>query len=184
MPFDPHLIRPDDAPLDESGQLVLPDDLAELAAQLEDDSSRLAACYPPASPRRGGPAPPASMAIEPLPVAVLPTRIGRSPQTAAFITACVVAILTGSLLLWQLGGNGGHGPPELPLAEVDHEGREGPTHPVAAALPADAAEEPLRNPWSPSFNSSPAYYLHEYSGPELEGLYDLLGESQDGKISI
>jgi hypothetical protein len=49
MPFDPKLIRPDDAPVDEGGELRLPSDLSALAQQLCDDAEHLSRVYPPAT---------------------------------------------------------------------------------------------------------------------------------------
>jgi hypothetical protein len=43
MRFDPRIVRPDETLIDEE----LPDDLAALGAQLQDDARRLASCYPP-----------------------------------------------------------------------------------------------------------------------------------------
>ena len=48
MPFDPNIIREDDANFE--GDLKLPDDLALMAEQLGDDAVRLAAAYPPPVP--------------------------------------------------------------------------------------------------------------------------------------
>jgi hypothetical protein len=44
--FDPHYIPGEDAPLTASGEIDLPDDLVELAAQLGDDAAFLAQKYP------------------------------------------------------------------------------------------------------------------------------------------
>ena len=43
---DKQVIHPDNAPLKDSGELDLPDDLLELAAQLGDDARHLASTYP------------------------------------------------------------------------------------------------------------------------------------------
>jgi hypothetical protein len=50
MPFDPKIIRENDADLDATADLQLPADLALMAEQLGDDAARLAACYPPPVP--------------------------------------------------------------------------------------------------------------------------------------
>jgi hypothetical protein len=44
--FDPKLVEQAEAPLTDSGDLLLPDDLLELAAQLGDDAQYLAKLYP------------------------------------------------------------------------------------------------------------------------------------------
>ena len=46
MPFNPRIIQTEPAPLDEKGELQLPDDLAVLAEQLSADSQQLADCFP------------------------------------------------------------------------------------------------------------------------------------------
>src|SRR4051812_3221052 len=46
MPFDPNVIRPDEPPLTDAGDLLLPDHLAELATQLGEDARHLASVYP------------------------------------------------------------------------------------------------------------------------------------------
>ena len=44
--FDPKLVEQAEAPITDSGDLMLPDDLQELAAQLGDDAQHLAKLYP------------------------------------------------------------------------------------------------------------------------------------------
>jgi hypothetical protein len=58
MPFDPKIIRSEDAPLTSEGDIDLPADFAALGQQLRDDAGGLANCYPaaPLPPRLKTPA--------------------------------------------------------------------------------------------------------------------------------
>jgi hypothetical protein len=61
------------------------------------------------------------------------------------------------------------------------------TNPPQSKMVSDDVRSPTEAaavPNSPGLMPSPAFFLQEYSGPELEGIYDLLGESGDDKISI
>lgn len=50
MRFNPRVIEAGGAPLDEEGELCLPDDLRSLAEQLHLDAAHLASCYPAETP--------------------------------------------------------------------------------------------------------------------------------------
>src|SRR5262245_47543276 len=49
MPFDPKLLHPDEPPLDEHGELQLPDELSALCEQLTADAAHVARCFGAAS---------------------------------------------------------------------------------------------------------------------------------------
>jgi hypothetical protein len=63
------------------------------------------------------------------------------------------------------------------------------THLASNNDATDNTLPPAPAPASPPAPAPPApatrdTFLHEYSGPELEGIYDLIGDSEDDKISI
>ncbi len=161
MPFDPKLIRADAAPLDDAGEIELPDDLLELAAQLRDDATYLAERYP---------AEPAPL-LTPLPLAAPVRRVRwHWVGTAA---AALLAMLAATYR------------PANMVPEPT------PAVSVAAALPPASASAPRstapsstgattetfitapagprieRLPWAPET------VVPSVSGPELEGLLDL-----------
>ena len=212
MPFDPQLVRPDDAPLHDSGDLALPDDLLELAAQLGDDAQHLAALYPPASLTRSVSEDrtiSTRSVSEDRTISTRSVSEDRSPRyprlrfglvsprlrfglvlrTTALVAS--VAIIFVSASLWYSRDNAPQPPPRSIASGPDHtiETHSTPVADAQGSPPQSAISNP-QSPISPSSPTapppvaSPAMFLHEYSGPELEGLYDLLGDSEDDKISI
>ena len=248
--FDPKLVEQAEAPLTESGELQLPDDLQELAAQLGDDAAHLAKLYPahssPLAPReesvcadrlttRGNAFPLAERAghtYDRVTFATVPVSVASADESqsnglltvtsqvkaseaaappAAFHThlrrtsrrllravalvASIAAVAVGAML-WYPHAETEHQPrniassPERSTTEVSHSLNQqsairNPQSPPASPNP----QSPISNPQSPPASSPPPpasreTFLHEYSGPELEGIYDLIGDSEDDKISI
>jgi hypothetical protein len=211
MPFDPHIIRPDDAPLDAHGELQLPDDLAELAAQLGDDASFLAQTYPAKLPSRFSRGAEAddievAAAFSEKPAEKTASSAPVWHRSSARIASAVAAaslLIAVSAVWW--GTSAGDRPNELTIAEAGKPASperiespaapSAPSHVIAAHEPDELdADDPLDRATSPiptapragppSLAPSPAMFLHEYSGPELEGLYDLLEDSENGQVSI
>jgi hypothetical protein len=168
MRFDPQVVQPDDN-FPEHGNLEFPAHLAELAAQLTDDAQHLASVYPAKS-------------VEALPLVESRRRPRYLLRAVAIAVSLAAGLCTGNLL-WP-GKVADHGRLKVPAIEV----AQGPS--VDASVEAESDQnttndsplEPNRRVGPPAA-ASPAMFLHEYSGPELEGLYDLLGD-EDNKISI
>lgn len=180
MPFDPRLINPDDAPEDARGEIDLPDDLQELAAQLHDDALYLAARYP------------AKVAREPLPAEVYvrndeppapaPTRrrwllIGGGMAAALAITVALAYLPQSAPRAVAL--------PATPTTatEVSLASTPSPRAEVPVSTPVRNSVGPRieRLPWAPT----PA--MGEVTGPELEGLLDLWQKDEhpaETRISI
>jgi len=168
MPFDPKIVPPDPSPWDDGADLELPDDLAALGEQLRDDAAYLAERYPA---RRdvaaAGTARRAAAARRP-----------RRMWLAAASAAAIVLLLAGSFTAWRWvsrqspGDNVTAGVPvTAPSAEVQPEG-ETPraTHPTPVSNDVPAAVLP----------TVPAVFLQNVSGPELEGMLDLMEHEPEG----
>lgn len=164
MPFDPRLITPDDAPLDAHGEIDLPDDLAELAAQLRDDAAHLSACYP---------APALHKTVAAAEVVSAPSRtINRTSRMrrallASFAVAAALAVAVGIGYLPRQEDEVARARP-LIATEVAATSAPDATSETSSTAPAASPSPRIqRLPWAPT----PA--IGEVSGPELEGLLDL-----------
>jgi hypothetical protein len=177
--FDPKLIKPDDAPLDDAGDIELPDDLAELGVQLRDDAQFLSERYPATDfdvGRVSQPVAPATVGQVSLPVAAR-RRFWISVGAAAAVI--VLALLATNR------------PTSAPPVDVaDHSLDKVSVAPEATAAPvlSDTAGNESAEAATLSVPpvASPAVFLNGVSGPELEGLMDLWhndGE-QDLRIEI
>lgn len=189
MPFDPHVIHPEEPPLDAAGDLQLPDDLAELAAQLGEDSKFLAELYP-AKSFESSVQPACGFANPPAPDNA--THINRSSRKL-FRALALVASLTALIAttpLWfsrntadrtkDIATNLETSSPEVadaPASAPEEPEPSTPIRSISEILPAPPAAAP------PPPASRDAF-LQDYSGPELEGLYDLIGDEEEDKISI
>jgi hypothetical protein len=180
--FDPKLIQPDDAPLDPAGDIELPDDLGELAAQLCDDANFLAARFPaklPALPAELAPVPAATKTT----AAVVLAGPSRRPFWISLVAAAAILLLVIS---------GTYRPTPQRRSEHAAQTDQSVKHVLAQdlAFPAPEQNRPAAvrteapRPVSPV--SSPALFLNGVSGPELEGLLDLwqTDGAQDSRISI
>ncbi|MCE9526198.1 MAG: hypothetical protein K8R36_09105 [Planctomycetales bacterium] len=174
MQFDPKLIREDDANFE--GDLKLPDDLALMAQQLGDDAARLAATYPPPKPA----------------VLVASRRKTAAPSRRSFWlmrslagTALAVGLVTISLVASNsYNGVTGERPASAgrSLGAGENGGKVVQLH-----RPAYAGRSPLAHE-SPSPSSqvpvTPASWLGDTSGPELEALMDLWEKDQPAVRSL
>ncbi len=153
MPFDPKLIREDDANF-ERGDLQLPDDLAHLAEQLGDDAARLAAIYPAPTPKV-------------LAVSLQPTSRRHTWLTRSFAGTALAAGLV-TISIWASNSY-------QPFGE----------HPHPAIVPAPTTNTFVVTPSAePSIPVTPASFLGDTSGPELEALMDLWEQDQPAVRSL
>ncbi|MFN0018304.1 MAG: hypothetical protein ACKVP0_08600 [Pirellulaceae bacterium] len=160
MPFDPKLIRDDDANFE--GDLQLPDDLALMAQQLGDDAARLAATYPP-----------------PMPVVLADARQVAPRRKNAWLmrslagTALAVGLVTISVVALNT-----QQPPDANLATPKIVDRS----PPAGSLVVHESPVTRSNP--PTVPVTPASWLGDTSGPELEALMDLWEKDQPAVRSL
>ncbi len=157
MPFEPRLIRPDDV-CDDETELALPADLAELAEQLTADANHIASTYSASSGATLRQASPAVPAQ--LPVEA-PSRWRRAATAAA-----ILLIASAGVARWVTW-------PETPQAALPTILLGGHHH--VASDPQPAVDTAV-----------PAQFFQGLSGPEREGLLDLLERdtSQQSSLSI
>lgn len=194
MPFDPRILRPDEPPLDENGELVLEGKLAELAGQLRDDAVRLAEVYPPSALRQvsvDNSSVEGSPDVSPLPAHSRHARF-VVPAAAIVLLAVSAIALRVAQQQWPVKAPGERYA-STAEPQTDHETfiqAESTSTDIESRLVAQEVHEDVGSPALPPAASSPArastsLFLHDYSGPELEGLFDLLEEQQDdGTISL
>ena len=162
MPFDPKLIREEDAGFE--GDLKLPDDLALMAEQLGDDAARLAATYPP-----------------PVPAVLAVSReasAAQSRRTSWLTRSLAGTALAAGLVTISLVASNSYRP-----QNANHPLPATAPSPVSRALvvhesPALKGSQPQRIP------VTPASWLGDTSGPELEALMDLWEQDQPAIRSL
>ena len=164
MPFDPNIIREEDASFE--GDLKLPDDLALMAEQLGDDAARLAATYPP-----------------PVPAVLAVSREASAAQSSSRRKAWLTRSLAGTalaagLVTISLVASNSYRP-----QNANHPLPTTASSPVSRALvvqesPALKGSQPQRIP------VTPASWLGDTSGPELEALMDLWEQDQPAIRSL
>ena len=160
MQFDPKLIRDDDANFE--GDLQLPDDLALMAQQLGDDAARLAAIYPPPMP-----------AVLASVGQVAPRRKDAWFMRSLAGTALAVGLATISLVALNT-----QQPQDANLA----------TPKIVEQSPSAGSlvvyEPPVARLNQPTVPVTPASWLGNTSGPELEALMDLWEKDQPAVRSL
>jgi hypothetical protein len=162
MPFDPKLIHEDDANFE--GDLQLPDDLALMGQQLGDDAARLAASYPP----------PVLATLAVSRQELIPTSRYLSWVVRSLVgTALATGLVTISLV--ALNSN------QLPNANYEVPAAATPS-PAAGALVIQVA--PANRNDRSSVPVTPASWLSDTSGPELEALMDLWEQDQPAIRSL
>jgi len=178
QPFQPRLIHPDPAPADNEGELQLPDDLAALAEQLQNDVAYLSNCYPPAAPSKAAPLPGATA------VASSSVRMRITVLTtaaAAVAVALSIALFANRLQLAE------HAERRIQPATSDRsaldrqqsivsEGAEQGTA-FESLVPESASQDALSQ-------SESLLLLGEATGPEREGLLDLLQQTASTETGI
>lgn len=205
MPFEPRVHLPDDfdddlraagmfaaegeAPgefSDAAWEAALPPEFSALAEQLAADAAHLAACYP-AQVERGLPiSDPIVAELAPAAPAVLPAPAFTLAAAGGLVGGIVAAVL---FLVSLIGpGNGDPAGRRAPIVAVPGN----PSTPTLAEHPqiAQGVEAALRSallPAPPALMQSgevPVRALRELSGPELEGLIDLLDAPASDKPSL
>jgi hypothetical protein len=166
MSFDPRIIPADEAPLARDGSLLLPDDLQELAAQLTDDALHLSTLYPAQPPQQ-------------LQLAAAAPAM-RSPfksRAALLLTLASVVLVAASVLVWERWSAAVAIPS---LAVSSHLNAIESANDLSAGSLSSETEYPV------SFEPMQleGLLLYEYSGPELEGVYDLLEAAPQQEISF
>ena len=162
MPFDPNIIREDDASFGD-GELKLPDDLALMAEQLGDDAARLAATYPP-----------------PVPAVLAVSRqktAAQSRRTTWLTRSLAGTALAAGLVTISLVASNSYRP-------------QNANHSLPAVAPSGAIdslvvhETPTPKGTQPQIPVTPASWLGDTSGPELEALMDLWEHDQPAARSL
>lgn len=190
MRFEPKIIRPSEPPelaaaehlTDEEFESRLPGELEFLAAQLRDDAAHLASVYPAGSEADE------SVGISAAPVeSVRPSRRRTWLAWSAAGSLASVVLVAAVALPWVLPKGEGRSPnlvdskvPASPaVAPVDHREPD-----LGRLVQAVVDKTDVRDPASSS--ATPAMFLQNVSGPELEGLFDLWEEdpAEQGRISI
>ncbi len=172
MPFDANIIHPDEPPLSPSGELDLPPDLAALGEQLADDAAHLAARFPASG------APHVALSAELVESAERIKRQARWRRslviTAATGSAGLASLAVAALTIGLALTNNAHNP----------DSAESVRSPVV--IPALARRTDPASPTTPAAAMRPAaaVSIGELSGPELEGLFDLLDESPRSAATI
>ena len=163
MPFDPNIIRADDASFE--GDLKLPDDLALMAEQLGDDAARLAATYPP-------PVPAVLAAVS------RQEKAAQTRRTSWLTRSLAGTALAAGLVTISLVASNSYQPQNAnhPLPAVAPSPASGTV--VVHEAPAPTGSQPQKIP------VTPASWLGDTSGPELEALMDLWEQDQPAAGSL
>jgi hypothetical protein len=170
MPFDPQLIREDDS--DFSGELKLPDDFALMAEQLSDDAARLAAAYPPPTlvvTRFSG----FANRLKPVTTNKWLTRSFAGTALAIGLVAISLVAMNANLHKDDSVATPS-APSPIAGPAVDLGGK--PLGSYLATNPPSSAD--------PKIPVTPASYLGDASGPELEALMDLWEQDQPAVRSL
>jgi peptidoglycan/LPS O-acetylase OafA/YrhL len=164
MPFDPKLVNEDEAGFE--GDLKLPDDLALMAEQLGDDAARLAATYPP-----------------PVPAVLAASREASAAQSSSRRKAWLTRSLAGTALAVGIV--------TISLVASNSYQPQNANHPLPAVAPLPASgslvvhEAPTPKGTQPQkIPVTPASWLGDTSGPELEALMDLWEHDQPAVRSL
>lgn len=187
MRFDPKLIQPEAAPLDDQGEIELPDDLGELAAQLRDDALFLSARYPARAPLASMEATVVEAVEVEAPVLAesFVTSVAKVPSSSRrpLIIAVTAASALGLLVVAGL-----YRPANLhPHASESHSSvKHVLAQEVAPATETSRLVQPRDVAPTPSSTRPTTLLLNGVSGPEMEGLLDLWQSSgeTDSRISF
>ena len=191
MPFEPRIYdkgdgggsnRPSDEPVwDDAEQLDLPDDLAALAEQLRDDAVYLAECHPADATHEQR-----ELAWKEFVESESPARQPSHPWK--WISAAAALTLVFTLGGWAIysrtsATHQGHNivANETPsnAATHNHTGHNASVTRAVIGTPLNAGAA-LSEPLDEQPRLSPASFLLEVSGPELDGMLDLLEEDESG----
>jgi len=180
MPFEPGIVGSGDQEWDDLAELELPDELALLGSQLQDDAAYLARRYPAHYPEVPDYAQSPQQGLA-LGRDRAPGRGLRRWMLGAAAAVALVAAGTWAMSYWTGRRDQTHSVSKAP--PVGDDGR-------LARLPAptfDAAESP---PEEAPMVTVPAFqqgaFLWDVTGPELEGVLDLMESdaSEGARLSI
>ena len=187
MRFEPRVIPGDEPPTDAAGQLLLPDDLQVLAAQLCDDAAHLTACFPAES---SGQWQVTSATAAGDTTNASKTRDRKQPRRRrwAIVGTSLVSLslLVGATAVyWSRSGVDPQ--TETARRSVSSPVQQGDASDIAEARglearPQTAIADPGETPEFPAAEAelSPVLFLQNVSAPELEGLYDLIELDRSG----
>lgn len=182
MRFRHRVIPPDQPPMDEAGEVMLPDDLAVLGERLRRDADLLSAQYPARSPEDdmkmqgarsdGKPAAARAYWYATAAVAVLMLAVAGWPAMNRLMrqSSDAHALVTES-----------SSEPTL-LKETDD--GVSPTATTDSIGVTDLDMQPANYHGERSIETTPAVFLQDVSGPELEGLLDLWEQEQSTTSSV
>jgi hypothetical protein len=178
LPFTPRIVVAEPAPLTDTGELELPDDLAALADQLSDDAAHLSSKYPASD----APVVPKSVVSsgsrDPVDASG-PKRAAMRQRASTFALASCVAVAALSLITLSsaIFNDQITEPSEQSISARDSQPSESTSEftPVRVSLATDEQAEPV---------SRPLIMLGGASGPEREGLLDLWRDEAGERASI
>ncbi len=182
MRFEPKIIRARDPDPGDAVELELPDDLAVLGDQLRDDAALLAERYPAQETTAAAP-----VRDDLSPGALGHVRRWRLPMAVAASIALLAAF-------WWVTGpwTRPSGPSDRVTARTEHSDRQASATSSPAGAPSDSRPAPRVMPAPtdprmapgrsfgvpdashPGASRMPGAFLLEVTGPELEGVLDLL----------
>jgi hypothetical protein len=201
MRFEPRLLKPDDltdVKLDEllattmlrDDESGLPADLAELAGQLKADSAFLGATYPATLRAPNEPTRAPSVSDGRTELAAPPAMNVAPPQPTArpyWLAGTTLAAMVAVGVAWWLTRPSDTPPlavqPPVPITSIV--ANETPERsPLEVAMKAREAAMGLDEESLPTSEVSSPATLRDLTGPELEGLLDLLEGQSQGKPKL
>ncbi len=200
MPFKPKLIAPDEAPVDEAGELQLPGELVELAQRLTSDADALASAYPARSPANWSASPVAPDTVNAPSKTSDPSKSrerATSPRRwlgwIASLLGLLVAVTVGVAVYFAAmsGEQTRRSVSDAPAAgqseHVAETANPSSPQPQPSAVSKTDREQPATAPAraeSAPWSTAPALFLREVSGPELEALLDLMEQEARQRVQV
>lgn len=183
MRFRHRVIPPDQPPLDEAGDVMLPDDLAALGDRLRCDADMLSSHYPARSTEEN--------------MGRQATCLDGKPANSRrywFATAAVAALLL-TVAAWPVVNRLSQQPVNTHRLVIESSSESSPPRNVEGdRLPEASANsvgvtnmdvQPVDyHGGKRSIESTPAVFLQDVSGPELEGLLDLWEQEQSAASGV
>lgn len=182
MRFRHRVIPPDQPPMDEAGDVVLSDDLTALGERLRNEADMLAAQYPASSNDE-------DMRYQAARPDAKPIRARRYWYATAAVASLLLALAAWPLVngLVQHSSNTHALVTESPSGSSpsriveDKASPAGSSHSVGVT---NVDMQPADYHGERSIESTPAVFLQDVSGPELEGLLDLWEREQSATSSV
>ncbi len=174
-----HDVVPGDEMGDDSNEFSLPVELEQLAGQLRCDADQLSTAYPASrfDLEEPGNGPAKVVAASTLPA-------GKTKKTAVIAsTLTVVALLIAVPLALVASGVFQRPHDPFPRLVTDNQPVETMTEPASGSLVEMSPELESPQPFLPT-KLTPVLLLQEASGPEAEGLLDLLEDGEGSKATL